>query len=297
MLETYTVEGTSGSFRNMDAATASFHINADVVRTTLTSILNATGAMPTPEAPRPRLRTLSRRGYHSAPRDYASALDRIVNDEDGVKRSFGLEWEINGMSEQDEHDLAVMLDTMPAHVCENDSSLHGNRSVELVFMPMGRAAYIDTFTKLQTFCSRTSVSMQGTGAHTTYGVSNSTSDRNDIQIRLNRAALAIASITGYRAMQNLFGRHFTSYASLPGTDSGYGGGSNNPVLANNHRNAFSINGRPGNSMWECRLMSHKGDCTRLADMFKALEFVFHTHMTPVHFGKIFEFMGADASGQ
>ena len=80
-------------------------------------------------APEPaRRRTIERYRYHSQDRDYASALAQIAPDADGVRRSFGLEYEIYTLSDTQEDKLARLLDTLPAHITESDASL-GNSGI------------------------------------------------------------------------------------------------------------------------------------------------------------------------
>lgn len=96
--------------------------------------VGGTGARPqSAPAPEPEpLRTIRRDGYHDngggiRRHGVAEALNAIARDPDGVRRSFGLEWEIYNLTAQQEDKLARLLDTLPAHFTERDGSLgsHG----------------------------------------------------------------------------------------------------------------------------------------------------------------------------
>lgn len=232
-----------------------------------------------PAAP---LRTITRYRYHSQPRNITNALERIAYDADGVRRSYGLEWEIYSLTTDQEHQLAQLLDTLPPHATEADASLRRS-GVEIVFEPMGKQDYIATFKTLQAFCRENAISMANTGAHTTYGVSNSTASERDLQIRLNRLALAVKSVGTQRAIIELFGRDFSSYCLLPTS-----------TITNHHSNAFSAS--RGSSAWECRLINWRADVDKVVDFLEATEFVFHRPVQAQDFMRVFEALGCDTDG-
>lgn len=239
------------------------------------------------QATRPEpLRTIQRRSYHStgggsARTGVERALLAITPDEDGVRRSFGLEWEIFALTPQQEDKLARLLDTLPEHVTERDGSL-SNTGVEIVFMPMGEQKYIETFTTLKNFCRENSIQMERTGAHTTYGVSNAGCTRDDLQIRINRIALAVKAASTQRAIKTLFGRDFTSYATLPQS-----------TTYQSHSNAWSAS--RGSTAYELRLISWQGEPTLIAQFMRETEFVFQRPFEAEDFMKIFRLLGSDAS--
>lgn len=239
------------------------------------------------QATRPEpLRTIERRSYHStgggsARTGVERALLAITPDEDGVRRSFGLEWEIFALTPRQEDKLARLLDTLPEHVTERDGSL-SNTGVEIVFMPMGEQKYIETFTTLKNFCRENSIQMDRTGAHTTYGVSNARCTRDDLQIRINRIALAVKAASTQRAIKTLFGRDFTSYATLPQS-----------TTYQSHSNAWSAS--RGSTAYELRLISWQGEPTLIAQFMRETEFVFQRPFEAEDFMKIFRLLGSDAS--
>ena len=247
----------------------------------------------------PVIRTLSRNTYHSdrrqlGQRDFVEeALANIAPDEDGIKRSFGIEYEIYALTPEQEDKLARLLDTMPKHIVERDGSLAGS-GAEIVFAPVDAATFISTVKKLADFVRENNVAMKsewGTamaGMHTTYGVSNSTATRSDLQIRLNRMALAVKSAATRDAIRRLFGRDFGHYRELPGQTS-----DENALAYNSHRNAFSINGRP-TSCWENRLLAWNCDSEKIVEFFKATEFVFNRPVKASDFMKVFEILGSNA---
>lgn len=230
------------------------------------------------------LRTIRRLGYHRGERNVLEALERIPLDIDGVRRSYGLEYEIYSLDETQEDKLAKLLDTLPPHITESDGSLRES-GVEIVFEPMSEAIYRETFLKLKQFVIQNDISMENTGAHTTYGVNNAMSSKKDIQIRLNRYALAIKSVALQRNIESMFGRDFSSYCQLPQT-----------TLADHHSNAFSNNGR-NSTCWEMRLMNWKADIEKVIELFKITETVFYRPTNANDFIKIFNLMGADTSEQ
>lgn len=238
-------------------------------------------------APAPRVyRTITRSSYHDSGsgtgrRGVQQALDAIPMDADGVRRSFGLEWEINALNRDQEDKLARLLDTMPAHFTERDASLTST-GVEIIFLPLSREKIVEVFTKLQSFCTENGVDMDGTGAHITYGVSNAHVSELDLQIRINRIALSVKAACTQREIRSVFGRDFTSYASLPRSTTERG-----------HSNAWSAS--RGNSAYELRLCHWKGDISKITEFMVKTEFVFNRTFTSRDFVNIFEAMGSNAS--
>lgn len=231
-------------------------------------------------------RTITRYSYHTGDRDYDTYIQRVPVDADGVRRTFGLEYEVYALNSDQESELAYLLDTLPAHVTERDGSL-GCGGVEIVFMPMSAADYIATVNKLKQFVTANGISMEyngcgdGAGMHTTYGVSNFEASKTDLQIRLNRYALAMASLASKQKIKEIFGRTFGNYRSLP---------ENTMTMV--HSNAFSCNGRP-RSCWECRLPSWRADPAKLVEFFRITETVFHRPFNATDFAKLYEFLGAN----
>lgn len=249
------------------------------------------------EAPRPVerpvLRTIRRDGYHwngdgTARNGIFEALAAIPTDEDGVKRSFGLEWEIYSLSPEQEDKLARLLDTLPPHFTERDGSLSG-RGVEIIFLPLGEEKIKEVWMKLQEFCINERVDMGNTGAHLTYGVSNTEIlNLNDLTIRLNRIALAVKAASSQRAIKEVFGRDFTGYAHLPNS-------SGNVLLQREHSMAWSTS--RGDGAYELRLCNWKGDIYKIVEFMKATEFVFHRAFTANDFINIFRVMGSNCAGE
>ena len=124
------------------------------------------------------------------------ALERIPLDIDGVRRSYGLEYEIYSLTETQEDKLAKLLDTLPPHITESDGSLRES-GVEIVFEPMSEAIYRETFLKLKQFVIQNDISMENTGAHTTYGVNNAMSSkkRHTDKIKQIRISNKVSGIT------------------------------------------------------------------------------------------------------
>lgn len=247
--------------------------------------------MPGQEAPRPVeppvLRTIRRDCYHShgsgtCRYGIEEALARIPHDEDGVRRSFGLEWEVYSLDRRQEDKLARLLDTLPAHYTERDASLGGG-GVEIIFLPLGLEKIREVWNTLQNFCRENNVRMDGAGAHITYGVSNSEVGNSDLQIRINRIALAVKAASTQSAIKAVFGRDFTDYAALPQSTTTHG-----------HSNAWSAS--RGDSAYELRLCAWQGDIEKITNFMLATEFVFHRTFTARDFIKIFEIMGSDCSG-
>lgn len=235
-------------------------------------------------APEP-LRNLNRRGYHHGARNVASALERLSADPDGVKRSFGLEWEIYSLTNEQESKLCYLLDTLPPHETERDGSLT-NTGVEIIFEPMSATQYKETFLTLKRFVEENNINMENTGAHTTYGVSNSRIiDRKDLQIRLNRYALAVKAVGTQQNIKGVFGRDFSSYCQLPQN-----------TLTNQHSNAFSNNSRD-HTCWEMRLMNWKADIDKIIELFRITESVFYRPTNGNDFIKVFNLLGSNTDGE
>lgn len=237
------------------------------------------------EAPRV-YRTITRGCYHdsgsgTSRRGVSEALAQIPLDEDGVRRSFGLEWEINALDRDQEDKLARLLDTMPRHFTERDASLT-SCGVEIIFLPLSREKIIEVFTTLQNFCRENHVGMDGTGAHITYGVSNAHVSDSDLQIRINRIALSVKAACTQREIRSVFGRDFTGYASLPRSTTERG-----------HSNAWSAS--RGNSAYELRLCHWQGDINKITEFMVKTEFVFNRTFRAQDFMEIFRIMGSDAS--
>lgn len=233
------------------------------------------------------LRTINRAQYHTGERNFVDvALRAIPADEDGVVRSFGIEYEIYDLTPEQEDKLAYLLDTMPVHVTERDGSL-SSRGVEIIFAPVSREKYIRIVNTMKQFITYNGVEMfrfdREAGMHTTYGVSNSEARRNDMQIRLNRLALAVKASSTHEAIRALFGRDFGHYRELPSC-----------LDSMEHGNAFSCNGRP-NACWECRLPNWECDPEKMADFFKLTEVVFHRPVNGNDFMKMFELLGSNTA--
>lgn len=250
-------------------------------------------ALGRPVGPRP-LRHLHILGYsqsnHGAQdSSIEAALSRIALDEDGVRRSFGVEYEIYTMTMQQQSDLAYLLDEMPAHTVHSDGSL-GTGGVEVVFKPVDAATYIRIVKKMGQFIRENNIRMEkdsfgnGAGMHTTYGVSNGEASKSDLQIRLNRFALAVKACGTQGAIKEMFGRDFGSYRTLP-----------NSTTSMDHSNAFSTNGRPA-CCWECRLPSWRCNPEKMIEFFKATEVAFHRPVEAQDFMKVFEIMGSNTQG-
>nr|DAH56622.1 MAG TPA: hypothetical protein [Caudoviricetes sp.] len=232
------------------------------------------------------LRTISRSGYHGAGRSFVQqALARIVPDADGVVRSFGVEYEIYALNRDQEDKLARLLDTLPAHVCERDGSLDST-GVEIVFAPVGAEEYIRIVNTLKQFVIENNVRMEMgdrmAGMHTTYGVNNAEASISDLQIRLNRFALAVKAFSTQVKIKEVFGRDFGNYRELPRT-----------LVYNAHGNAFSCNGRPS-TCWECRLPSWKANPEKMVEFLRATEGAFHHPVNAEDLMKVFAVMGSDA---
>lgn len=244
------------------------------------AIAEVSQAVVDPGRPRP-MRTISRAPYHSSQRNISEALARIPADEDGVVRSYGLEYEINYLTGQQESDLAYLLDTLPPHATERDGSLTSN-GVELVFEPMGEQDLIKTVNKLNDFINTSDVNMHNTGMHITYGVNNSTASLSDLNIRLNRLAYAVASVITQPESDRIFGRRWNSYAAIP-----------THITYRNRYHAFS----PRNeSAWECRLVHYRADIERIVKFFKTTETVFYRPFNVEDFVAVFNVLQVNSAG-
>lgn len=244
------------------------------------------------------LRHLSRGYYHqnghgTARHGLQAALNRIAADSDGVKRSFGVEYEIYTLTGPQESDLCYLLDDLPPCKAENDGSLSTN-GVELVFDPVGKDDYIRIVKTLRRFIDDHGIYMlddatgQGAGMHTTYGVSNSHARDTDtirvggytvplIQARLNRVSSLMKVCATRQQIKDVFGRYFTGYAQ-----SSFSQGEDSYLRYNNHSNSMSINGRTPvdhiYTCWEFRLLCYKCNPEKVVDFFRATEWVFHHTM-------------------
>lgn len=225
-----------------------------------------------------RIRTIRRNSYHSQDRNIREALQRIPFDADGVRRSYGIEYEINYLTREQESELAYLLDTLPPHVTERDGSLSSS-GVEIVFEPMSRELAVRTVKTLRKFVDDNSVDMRGTGMHITFGVSNSEVSESDLVIRTNRLALAVKAVGTQNAIIELFGRDFTDYARLP----------HNLTTTVRHR-AFNVR---SNSAWEARLIKYNCNIEKVMKFFEVAEVLFHRPFEAQDFIKVFELLGAD----
>lgn len=244
--------------------------------------LEALGKAFTPvNAPRP-VRRIRRHTYQSQARNITEALDRLEEDADGVKRSYGIEYEIGGLTPEQESELAYLLDTLPPHVTEADSSL-SSTGVEIVFEPMSKEVATKTVATLRKFVIDNGVDMRNAGMHTTYGVSNGTTSRTDLVIRLNRVALAIKSVGLRENIKSLFGRDFSYYCCLP-----------NSLTDENRYRAFNVR---NSSAFEARLIQWDADFEKVTELFSILEVLFYRMFTAEEFIKLFNLLGGTADGQ
>lgn len=279
-------------------STGTFEVDPveEAVTTTAEAIANAVREEHS-RSNRPR-RTLSRGYYHqygngTSRHGLAQALNRIATDSDGVKRSFGVEYEIYRLTPEQESDLCYLLDDLPPCKPEHDGSLSTN-GVELVFDPVGKDDYIRIVKTLRRFIDEHGIYMldettgQGAGMHTTYGVSNSHARDTDtirvsgctvplIQARLNRVSSLMKVCATKQQIKDVFGRYFTGYAQ-----SSFSQGEDSYLRYNNHSNSMSINGRAPvdhiYTCWEFRLLCYKCDPEKVVEFFKATEWVFHHTM-------------------
>lgn len=232
------------------------------------------------DARRP-LRSITRYGYQTQRRNVEEALARIPFDEDGVRRSYGIEYEINSLSREEESELAYLLDTLPPHVCERDGSLTSS-GVEIVFEPLGKEDAISVVKTLGEFVRRKGIDMRGAGMHITFGVSNSQVDSSDLIIRTNRLALAVKAAGLQTEIIKLFGRDFTNYARLPES-------LNDTV----RYRAFRVRSR---HCWENRLVAWNCDIERVMEFFSIAEVLFHRPFTGEDFMKVFKLLGSSVGG-
>ena len=229
------------------------------------------------------IRSIDRSTYHTHQRhaNIDQLLAEIPYDDDGVRRSYGIEYEIYSLTMAQESDLAYLLDTLPNHSTEEDGSLSSG-GVEIVFDPLSKTDAIKTINTLNAFVRENNINMNGTGMHITYGVSNMSSRSSDITIRLNRLAYAIAAVGLKSNIETIFGRTFNNYACIP-----------QGVIDRSRYNAFRV--RDTNS-WECRLIKWNCDINKIMDFFKLTESVFYRPFTIEDFNEIFSFLGSEMSG-
>lgn len=226
----------------------------------------------------PRKRTIERFDYHSQSRNIEAALARIPFDKDGVKRSYGIEFEINALTEEQEDALARLLDKLPPHVTERDGSL-SDTGVEIIFEPMSRELAIATVKKLQAFVMENDVDMNNTGMHITFGVSNSQATEEQLTVRLNRLALAVKAVGTRESLIELFGRDFNDYARLPGD-----------LLSMMRHRAFRVR---NSSCWECRLVDWSCNISKVMEFFRVTEVLFHRPFKAEDFMKVFRLLGSN----
>lgn len=235
----------------------------------------------------PVLRRITRDSYHgngsgTERRGIEEAIRAVAYDSDGIRRTFGLEWEIYSLTDRQEDKLARLLDTMPRHFTERDGSLSSS-GVEIIFLPVGADEIVEIFNTLKQFCIDNNVSMNGTGAHITYGVSRAEVSVYDLQIRLNRIALSVKAASTQQAIRDVFGRDFTGYASLP-----------NSTTVHQHSNAW--NASRGDHAYELRLCNWQGNIEKIVAFMKATEFIFTRTFTAQDFINIFTIMGSNVQG-
>lgn len=293
----YTVDGETGTFRRNDLIRR-FALEVEPNRYLLNS--NARRAIETIQLRRAQAaaqaraeqeartrRRLTQRSYHSGDRSgFAAALESIPVDEDGVRRSFGIEYEVYALNADQEDKLARLLDTLPMHIVEHDGSLDPS-GCEIVFAPVGADEYVRIVETLARFVRENDVAMASSygssmaGMHTTYGVSNAEATRSDLQIRLNRFAFAVMAAGTQGQIKRLFGRHFGQYRELPQS-----------TTTDTHSNAFSTHGRP-QTCWECRLPSWECNPRQMVKFFAATEGAFHHPVNAEDFVKVFEVLGGN----
>lgn len=225
-----------------------------------------------------RKRRIERFDYHSQSRNVAEALERIPFDKDGVRRSYGIEFEIYALTEEQESALAYLLDTLPPHVTERDASL-SDTGIEIVFEPLGRKDAVRVVKELQNFVREHDVHMYNTGMHITFGVSNSEATEEELVVRTNRLALAVKAVGTRESLIELFGRDFNDYARLPGN-----------LLSTMRHRAFRVR---SSSCWECRLIDWSCDIDRVMEFFEATEVLFHRPFKVEDFMRIFRLLGSN----
>lgn len=290
----YTVDGETGTFRRDDLV-ARFALEVEPNRYALNRnarqairLRRAQAAAQARAAQEARTRRrLNRSYYHHGDRSsFDAALASIPVDADGVRRSFGIEYEIYSLNADQEDKLARLLDTLPTHIVETDGSL-GENGCEIVFAPVGAEEYVSIVETLARFIRENNVSMNSSygsgmaGMHTTYGVSNAEATRSDLQIRLNRFAFTVMAAGTQGQIKRLFGRHFGQYRELPQS-----------TTTDSHPNAFSTHGRP-QTCWECRLPSWECNPRQMVKFFAATEGAFHHPVNAEDFVKVFEVLGGD----
>lgn len=209
----------------------------------------------------PVLKKLHKMSYQSQARNVEQAISRIQADNDNVKRTFGLEWEIYSLTAQQEHNLCNLLETLPAHCTESDGSLSSS-GVEIVFEPMNKTTFLTVWNKLKEFTNQHNIDMNGTGAHITYGVSNSTVEQSDLNIRLNRIGTAIHSVLQQSEIREIFGRLPNNYAAL----------TLNVTDTNKYRFAKARNA----NCFELRLVNHAANITKVMTLLSAMELAFNS---------------------
>lgn len=229
------------------------------------------------------MRTIHRNRYHSTDRNIYNALERIERDVDGVRRSYGIEYEINRLNAEQESELAYLLDTLPPHQTERDGSL-SDSGVEIIFEPVGRETAIDIVKTLGAFVEEHRVNMNNTGMHITFGVDNSEASYRDLVIRTNRLALAVKAAGTQTSIVELFGRDFTSYAELPGRD----------LRHDPRHRAFNVR---NSSCWEARLVSWNCNIDKVMEFFDIAEVLFHRPFEGTDFIKVFELLGSNVDGE
>ena len=211
-------------------------------------------------------RSIEREEYHAAPRDYATALSKIAPDTDGIVRSWGIEYEIYSLSQEQEDALVDILLDIPAHVIEWDASL-SHTGLEIIFMPMSFQQAYKVVLTLNRFVTDYRVQMEGlsseAGMHITYGVSEAISSLTQMQGRLNRIAFVLSSILFPSQIEAKFGRSFGEYREMP-----------YDVTTMLHSNAFSVASREGHC-WECRLPNWKLDMRFMRRFFRETEWLFN----------------------
>lgn len=231
--------------------------------------------------PRPSVRPtrrIYRAGYQTQSRNVTQALERIPVDADGVRRSYGIEYEINALTSEEESELAYLLDTLPPHVTERDGSLSSS-GVEIVFEPLGREDTIKVVKKLREFVRVNCIDMNCTGMHITVGVSNSEVSSNDLTIRTNRLALAVKSVALQTEIIKVFGRDFVNYARLP-----------EGLLDTIRYRAFKVR---NSNCWECRLVRWDCDIERVMEFLDVAEPLFHRAFEAQDFINLFRVFGSN----
>lgn len=226
-------------------------------------------------------RRIEREEYHSAPRDYDTALSKIAPDADGIVRSWGIEYEIYGLSQDQEDALVDILLDMPDHVIEWDASL-SHTGLEIIFMPMSFQQAYRVVLTLNRFVTDYRVQMDArsseAGMHITYGISKASSSLTQMQGRLNRIAFMLSSVLFPSQIEAKFGRSFGEYREMPYS-----------ITTMLHSNAFSVASREGHC-WECRLPNWKLDMRFIRRFFKEVEWVFNRPPKEEDFVSLVQFL-------